>query len=338
MTVDFYRAEPSAHTSWRLAVLMGANSRTYKFALGAALLQYAAQDRTEVTLEELAAPYAKRLLEHLAEAPQAPSGQSLRDSDFLAVAKQEAEESSRLGHPTERLLHAAVKSMPAMVMRKFHNLGGGTQTAHHFYELTGMSGKRIVHLTADLRRIAQSEQTSGLRGELDARWNIVENSFATGIGRSLIEEGVAVDLETLKVTDKRRRRPVTGVTEALIGFQHGRCLICTQPVGPGDETAVDHVFPFSLMTRFGGLSGWQGPDLDVIWNLAPAHKPCNSTKSDRLPTSAELHRLAQRNEAIMQSPHPLRRTLQVSLRDARHSSSVGYQWPRFLRHVQASFG
>ncbi|MEU1941096.1 HNH endonuclease [Streptomyces sp. NPDC020125] len=336
MTADFYRTEPNARASWRLAVLMGANSRTYKFALGTVLLGYAAQDRTEVTLEELAAPYAMRLLAHQAEEPQAPSSQSLRNSDFLAVAKQEAEESTRLGHPTDRLLHAAVKSMPTMVMQKFHNLRGGTQTAHRFYELTGTPSKRVVQLTPALRSIAQSEQTSSLSDELDARWSIVESSFAAGIGRSLIEEGVAVDWETLKITDKRRRRPVTGVTEALIGFQHGRCLICTQPIGPDDETAVDHVFPFSLMTRMGGVSGWKGPDLDVIWNLAPAHKPCNSDKSDRLPSSEELHRLAQRNEAIMQSPHPLRRTLQLSLRDVRHGRGLGDQWPHFLRQVQAS--
>ena len=38
----------------------------------------------------------------------------------------------------------------------------------------------------------------------------------------------------------------------------------------------------------------------------------------------------------MQSPHPLKRTLQVSLRDVRYSSSVGHPWPHFPRHVQAS--
>lgn len=116
-----------------------------------------------------------------------------------------------------------------------------------------------------------------------------------------------MDWETLQLTDKRRRRSVTRVTDALIGFQHGRCLICAQPITPGDSTAVDHVFPYSLMQRFGGVSGWDGPDLDLIWNLAPAHQACNSAKSDRLPTPEELHRLAQRNEAIMHSPHPLRK-------------------------------
>lgn len=337
MTVEFYRAEPSARTSWRLAVLMGANTRTYKFALGSALLEYAARDLTEVTLDELAVPYAMGLVAHLAEAPQAPSGAPPGESDFLTVARQEAAESTTLGRPTERLLHAAGRSMPAMVMQKFHNLGGGTKVAHRFYELAGGPRKRIVRLTPDLRRIARSEQAAGLRAELGARWSIVESSFAAGVGRSLVTEGVAVDWATLKLTDKRRRRSVTGVADALIGFQHGRCLICTAPITPDDETAVDHVFPHSLMRRFGEVSGWRGPDLDVIWNLAPAHQTCNSAKSDRLPAPDELHRLAQRNEAILRSPHPLRKTLQLTLRGAGYSGVSG-QWPYFLRRVQAVCG
>jgi 5-methylcytosine-specific restriction endonuclease McrA len=335
MTAEFYRVEPSARTSWRLAVLMGANTRTYKFALGTALLEYAAQDRTEVTLDELAVPYAMGLVAHLAEAPQAPSGPPLGESDFLTAARQEAPESTTLGRPTERLLDAAVRSMPAMVMQKFHNLGGGTEVAHRFYELAGSPRKRIVRLSANLRQVARSEQAAGLRAELGARWSIVESSFAAGVGRSLITEGVAVDWATLKLTDKHRRRSVTGVTDALIGFQHGRCLLCTAPIAPGDETAVDHVFPHSLMRRFGAVSGWRGPDLDVIWNLAPAHQTCNGAKSDRLPTPEELHRLAQRNEAILHSPHPLRKTLQLTLRSAGYSGGPA-QWPAFLRQVQAA--
>ncbi|WP_410535470.1 HNH endonuclease [Streptomyces sp. KL2] len=337
MTVEFYRVEPSARTSWRLAVLMGANTRTYKFALGTALLEYAAQDRTEVTLDELAVPYAMGLVAHLAEAPQAPSGAPLGESDFLTVARQEAEESTTLGRPTELLLHAAVRSMPAMVMQKFHNLGGGAEVAHRFYELAGGPRRRIVRLTSDLRQVARSEQAAGLRAELGARWSIVESSFAAGVGRSLITEGVAVDWATLRLMDKRRRHSVTGVADALIGFQHGRCLICTDPITPDDGTAVDHVFPHSLMRRFGEVSAWRGPDLDVIWNLAPAHQACNGAKSDRLPTPEELHRLAQRNEAILRSPHPLRKALQLTLRGAGYSGVPG-QWPYLLRQVQAVCG
>ncbi|WP_031484287.1 HNH endonuclease domain-containing protein [Streptomyces bicolor] len=329
----FYAQDASARTSWRLAVLMGANSRTYKFALGAAVLDAAGRGQREIPLAELAAPYALELARRLGDAPQAPEGAALRDSDFLTIAKEERAGTLEAGQPTERLLEAATRSMPAMVMQKFHNLRGGIQVPHRFFELTGDSRKRVVRLTGDALRIARSEQAVGLQAELDARWSIVESSFAAGVGRSLIEDGVAVDWDSLRLTDKKRRRSVTKVADALIGFQHGRCLICDEVVSPEQTVAVDHVFPFALMRRLHSVRAWAGPDLDALWNLAPAHAACNGGKSDRLPFPVEVHRLALRNEAIMDSPHPLRKTLQLSLRQAlggRRSTS----WPEFLQAVR----
>ncbi|GAA4638848.1 hypothetical protein GCM10023196_098180 [Actinoallomurus vinaceus] len=329
----FFREDPTPRASWRLAVLMGANSRTYKFALGEALLELAGTGRTDAPLTELARPYAMRLVRHLEEAPQAPAVQELRDTDFLAIARREAAESVRLGQPTEALIRAAVQSMPAMVMQKFTNVPGGTTLPHRFYELTGAPRERIVRFTPEMQRLAMSEHADVLRGELGARWAIVESSFSTGVGASLMREGVAVDLQTLALTDKRRRRAITGVKEATIGFQHGRCLICNDPLAAEDPYAIDHVFAFSYMERMGGLRGWQGPDLDAIWNLAPVHDACNSAKSNRLPTPDEQRRLAQRNEAIQQSPHPLKKTLQLTLSAWKYDSSRPANWFAFIGNV-----
>ncbi|GHB75531.1 hypothetical protein GCM10010377_77390 [Streptomyces viridiviolaceus] len=330
---DFYAFDASPRASWRLAVLMGANARTYKFALGQALLDLAQQGRTLVELAELAAAYSLHLVRHLADNPQAPHSVQFGDNDFLTVATQESAATLTAGHPTERLVAAAERSMPAMVMQKFHNLRGQTTVPHTFYELAGPPGHRQVRLTPALLRLAQSEQTPLLTAELAARWSIVECSFTTGVGRSLIHEGVIVDRDTLQITDKRRRRPVTGLTQATAGFQHGRCLICTNPLHPDAAIAVDHVFPFSLMHRLAAVGPWPGPDLDALWNLAPAHFACNQAKSDRLPTQAELARLAARNDAIMHSPHPLRCTLQLTLNTAWPGRSAA-SWPQFLTAVQ----
>ncbi|MER8066752.1 HNH endonuclease [Streptomyces sp. NPDC094034] len=328
----FYQRDASARASWRLAVLMGSNSRTYKFALGAALLDVAGRGQREIPLAEFATPYAWELARRIEDAPQAPEGVALGDSDFLAIARKERAQTLAAGQPTDRLLAAAVRSMPAMVMRKFHNLRGGSQVPHLFFELTGGPRERVVRLTHDTLTVARSEQGAGLRAELEARWSIVESSFAAGVGRSLIEEGVAVDWDSLRLTDKKRRRSVAGVADALIGFQHGRCLICDGVVVPGEAVAVDHVFPFSLMERQRSVGGWAGPDLDALWNLAPAHATCNGVKSDRTPRAVEVCRLALRNEAIADSPHPLKKTLQLSLQQAlggRRRTS----WPEFLRAV-----
>ncbi|MFD7132250.1 HNH endonuclease [Streptomyces sp. NPDC059894] len=332
---EFYAQDASARASWRLAVLMGANSRTYKFALGQSLLEFGRHGQEAVPLADLAIAYSFSIVSHLARSPQAPQAAEWGENDFLAVASQESAATLGDGRPTERLVAAAVRSIPAMVMRKFHNLRGDTAVPHTFYELSGSGRQRVVRLTPDLLRLAQSEQAAGLAAELDARWSIVESSFAAGVGRSLVEEGVAVDWDTLKITDRRRRRSVTGIVESTVGFQHGRCLLCDEVLGPNDAVAVDHVFPFSLMLRLGGVGSWHGPDLDALWNLAPAHATCNGAKSDRLPTQAELARLARRNEAIAQSPHPLRRTLQLTLKNALPGRYVS-SWAEFLRAVQAA--
>ncbi|MEU0565160.1 hypothetical protein ABZ297_07180 [Nonomuraea sp. NPDC005983] len=337
MTVEFFREEPTARSSWRLAVLMGANVRTYKFALGGALLGAAAEGRADILLRDLAKPYAMSLVEHLAQAPQASPKVVAGGLDFLSVAREEAAESEQLGSPTEKLLAAAMKSMPAMVMQKFHNLrgDGGAEVPHRFYEVTGTSQERVVKLTDHLREVALSEQKASLQAELAARWSIVETSFAAGVGRSLVEEGVAVDLEALQITDKERRRSVAGVTEAVIGFQHGRCIICAELLNPGvDDVAVDHVFPYSFKRLLPGA----GIDLDAIWNLAPAHRPCNGQKSNQPPTQGQLTRLALRNEAIMQSPHPLKRTLQLTLK--RHGFTGGRvgEWWDFIQEVRNQLG
>ncbi|MFE3881367.1 HNH endonuclease [Streptomyces lydicus] len=334
-TDDFYAADPGSRASWRLAVLMGANSRTYKFALGHALLTHAARGDTSVALTDLAAAYAMALVEHAAQAPQAPAPAAIGENDFLAVTAGESEESRRLGRPTDRLLEAAVRSMPTMVMEKFHNLPGRTQVPHRFYDLAGSTRSRTVLLTPELIRLAQSEQAAGLHAELEARWNIVETSFTIGIGRSLIREGVAVDWTTLTLTDKRRRRPVTKVKDAMIGFQNGRCFLCDEVIGPFDDTAIDHVFPFSLMNRFAGTTGWHGPDLDALWNLAPVHASCNSTKGARLPFPTEISRLARRNEAIMPSQYPLSRTLRLSLTQGGNRPTTS--WLDFLHEVEKLF-
>ena len=143
------------------------------------------------------------------------------------------------------------------------------QGPHRFYELTGPARNKVVRLTPELSGLAESEQAPLLRHEVTARWNIVETSFASGIGRSLVGDGVIVDLATMTITDRLRRKSITGVTDAVVGFQHGRCLICNDVLVPGEPIAVDHVFPFALMHRL-GVTGWTGPDLDSYRNRCRA--------------------------------------------------------------------
>jgi hypothetical protein len=329
--MEFYSSHPTPTTAWRLAVLMGANSRTYKFALAQALLEHARAGLAEVTLPELAGRYALALVSRPGEMPQAPSSRELGQQDFLHISREEADASLRDGRPSERLLDAATRTMPGMVMEKFHNLGGGTQLPTRFYEIRGRGPHRKVILTPAMMKIVEGDDGPALDGELEGRWRIVESSFAAGVGRSLITQGVTVDLASGTVVDKLRRRSLAGVREALGGFQHNRCQVCDELLASDAAVAIDHVFPFSLMSR-GVPLGWADLDLDSIWNLAPAHATCNGAKSNRPPTVEEVVRLGQRNAAIMRSPHPLKRTLELTLR-ARGYAGRPDDWPKFLGQV-----
>ncbi|MEW1923123.1 HNH endonuclease [Streptomyces sp. NPDC088360] len=331
---SFYVADPTERASWRLAVLMGANSRTYKFALAEALLGFAEEGREDVTLAEFAVPYSLGLVRHQLHTPQASSAVEETPTDFLVIAREEAEETLRLGHPTERLSAAAQRSMPAMVMQRFHNLKGGSEVPHRFYDLQGTGQRRTVVLTPELRRLAASEQAPVLRDELAARWRIVESCFAAGIGRGVVQAGLSVDRDAGVLLDRQRRRSVAGVVEGVIGFQHGRCLICWMPILSKESAVVDHVFPLAFMRRLAGVNAWHGPDLDALWNLAAAHARCNSDKSAELPGSALLLRLAARNAAIRRSPKRLRDTLALSLGRSVGDGSTA-QWMRLFREIAA---
>ena len=276
---DFFRAEPTAHASWRWAVLMGANSRTYKFPLGHALLELAALERDAVTVEELAGRYAMEIARRIGDAPQAPERTNLTATDFLTVAKEEAAESLKSGQPSSRLVEAATKSIPGMVMEKFHNVHGG-KLPHTFYSLRGRGRDRVVELSPDLRRIAQSPQLASLQGELEARWSIVETSFTTGVGRSVMEDGLAFDFAEWRLTDKRRRRSVAGVKEALIGFQHGRCLTCGDIFRPQDRVAIDHMFPLASGPNWTstGCGTWPPLTTPATPTRAPARRRRRSSR------------------------------------------------------------
>ncbi len=261
--MKFYRAEPTAVTSWRMAVLMGANSRTYKFALGYALLDLARRGQQDISLADLATPYAMQLVHRAQLYPQGPTSSVSGSADFLTILVEESDASRRHGIPTDRLLDAAVASIPQMVMRKFHNLRGFGEVPHRFYDVHGRGSGRRVIVTPELLHVAKNEAVLGL--ELDARWSIVEACFQAEVGRHLVSSGVTVSPDGRQLLAPVRRVAVAGAREALMGFQHGRSFYCQEAVTVDSGSVhVDHVYPFSLMTT----GSWCGPDLNGVWNLS----------------------------------------------------------------------
>jgi 5-methylcytosine-specific restriction endonuclease McrA len=303
--------------SWRQAILLGRNSRTYKFALGAALLEVAQGGERRVSLEDLARPYAVQLARHATRNPQAPTASVSGPEDFLAVLKRDGAQTLDLEEPTDDLLAAAVHSMPAMVMQKFHNLAGRTTVDHEFYAIRGSGSRRFVELGEPLFGILERRRILG--EELEARWEIVEACFDDQIGPGLVQEGVVLSDDGEQLLGRRRRVAVTRARDALSGFQGGRCFYCQEPFSAlSSQLHVDHVFPVALMA----VGGQSMPDLNGLWNLVLACAPCNLRKSSRLPTVDEIARLIDRNEVVMQSPFPLRKTLDLAFRSVSRGGAT----------------
>jgi len=63
--LPFQDAAPTPAGDWRHIVRFGRNVASYKFALGRALLNLAAQQQTFARLEDLSVPYAAGICEHL---------------------------------------------------------------------------------------------------------------------------------------------------------------------------------------------------------------------------------------------------------------------------------
>jgi len=307
MAVEFFQAERTAVTAFRMAVLLGANTRTYKFALAQSLLDIAATGNDLVSDEELAAKCVAALLVRGPERPQASTRNPFGPKDFLTALASEAKSASNLTTPSDHLTELGARTMLKMVLSKFHNLRGIGQVPYLFYTFESRGRFLYVRLSSEMMAIGTSKNVPMLLAENEARWGIVESSFDTEIGRGLLESGLVVADEGDLLVDPRRRIAVSNSRDALTGFQHGRYFYCAEQLAADDATPhVDHVIPFFLQAR--GI--WKGPNLNGIWNLVVAHSRCNMRKTSAPPLASDLARLWQRNERIAWSPHPLKRAVE----------------------------
>jgi 5-methylcytosine-specific restriction endonuclease McrA len=298
--LPFQDATPSPAGDWRHIVRFGRNVASYKFALGQALLELAAQQQTFVPLPDLAVPYAAGLSEHLqVEDRQTTSAQS----QFLDACRSR----NRGELDNAKLAEVTVRLGFTNVIDAFHVSRGGQPTETRFF-IDERASRQGITLTDHLLELANGQQAKVLPREVDARWNLVQMSWGLRLGTRLVSFEMIPDEDAvdLYAPARLRRGPVTGVRDALSGYQDGRCAYChTEFTDIGtSRVAVDHVLPFVLMSH-----GWQDGDLHQVWNFVLACYACNSTKRDRPPAADWMPWLEQRGEYLIASHHPLRETL-----------------------------
>lgn len=299
----FIHSGPDEATYLRSIVLFGDNTASYKFALTRALLDLAEQQRTSVTLQELAPHFAGHILNHV------QTGQvqgTMRNSIFLNAAQ--AQVNGQLGLDDFHAITA--QHAFRYVLDLYHRLPGG-ETSIQFY-VQERKPRRLV-LTDELLALT-ADQRGQLAQETEARWQLVEHAWTEaregqGGERPIVFDPLSEEL-VLVPWRYQTRKALTKFRPALSGYQKGRCFYCFAEVDPNDGEVchVDHVFPWSLSFRL------TDTDLNGVWNLVLACAECNAGvggKFDAIPDQRFLERLHRRNSYLIDSHHPLREALML---------------------------
>jgi 5-methylcytosine-specific restriction endonuclease McrA len=295
-------AGPQAVDSWRDIVLYGANTATYKFALGRSLLELARTGASTVSLEDLAVPFSRHMVDHVRQVTR----QSVTPSNrYVALCRHYLEDAIN-----ETELHSATMVYGfRYVLDAFHKVVGGRTAPMEFYRVHRSGRGRELILSDDLLAVAAAPIAGSLDAETETRWSLVERTWqAKHDGAGQLTVAYERPSESLVPLLLGKRRPFRfGVRPALNGYQHGFCFYCYRPISVLSEgengSDVDHFLPFSSFAR--GVHY----DLESVWNLVLACRPCNSNKYAHAPAHRYLPQLAMRNEWLIASNHPLRETV-----------------------------
>ncbi|NEU77571.1 HNH endonuclease domain-containing protein [Nostoc sp. UIC 10630] len=296
----FFAIDPTLEDYWRAAILFGKNVACYKFALGKSLLELATMGKTIITLDELAEPFSRHVVEHLQQC-DTQNQASEKPYPFIQACRQ-----FNKGEITkDKLIATTAQEAFKVVLDKFHNVNSQPLSVRFFDKTRGG-----ITVTDELFRLAQTEQFQNFTQEVEARWRLVETAWELNISRNLIAVSYDPELKLLfTISDCNRRTDVTSCRDALNGYQKGKCFysfadISIKPTQV-NLTDVDHFLPHTL-----GKYGIQ--NLDGVWNLVLSSQNCNRGergKFDRLPHIRYLERLHTRNEYLIKSNHPLKETL-----------------------------
>jgi hypothetical protein len=300
----FEQVNPSTESYWRSIILFGRNSASFKFALAKALLEFADEGVTSVTLEKLARPYSRHLTEHLRNTQKQGTSGSSR---FLEACRK-----FNSGEISEDALLAETVSRGFQnVIDAFHNVNQGVLPVR-FYVDERKGGNRIV-ITDELLKLKESAQFRNFPLETEARWRLVETAWSLNVSANLLSVQHDDQQQLLYIQTRNSRINVTSARDALNGYQKGKCFYCFADISVDafspNLADVDHFFPFTLVQSYGCA---YNATINGVWNLVLACQRCNrgaEGKFARVPALKYLERLHTRNSFLINSHHPLRETL-----------------------------
>jgi len=291
--------KPSLEALWRSVILIGKNSASYKFALAKALMKEKGEN-SELSFEEVAKIYSKELCDHLKLEDKQGTFSS---SKFLDVCRNF--NSGKVSY--DELIQTTVKLGFNNVFDAFHNVANGELDLKFFEK--DKKNKKLI-LTENFYNLIHSNDKESLIDEAEARWRLVETAWSLKIPKHHInvkydELGQLLYIEETKT----RRKNITGIRDALNGYQNGKCFYCGKPIaenGNYNGVDVDHFFPHRLQRYNNRIN------LDGAWNLVLSCTSCNrgeNGKFDKIPKNKLIYRLEMRNNYLIASNHPLKETL-----------------------------
>lgn len=302
MTTQFQINDPSLESQWRAIILFGKNSATYKFAFAKSLLGLIEQEKTKISLDELAIPFANSIVEHLKKSDKQGNASS---SKFLEGCRSYINEKIT----KEDLYSLTEKYGFVNVVNAFQNVNGGT-IPNAFYEKNYSQGKKEIIVTDNLLKIKELFQYRNLEQEVEARWSLVETAWNLQINPNLLEVKYDASKSLFFIESNLMRRiDITSVRDSLNGYQKGKCFYSYQDISINKNDIniceVDHFLP-----HINKLAHSQtGANINGVWNLVLADSSINLHKKARIPEKRFLQRLFNRNEFYIESKHPLSETI-----------------------------
>lgn len=234
----FQEEKPSLESYWRSIVLFGVNTACYKFSLAQSLLKLSEENKSEITLHELADKYSENICRHIAQYPRQSTSNS---SAFLAACQLYIQNQI----PKEELIFITEKKGFNWVLDCFHNVNGSVLPISFF---TKSTSKSIV-LTDELYRLQESLQAPDLLIESESRWNLVENAWKQKDNPEYAYISYDDKSKHLFTAKALERIDITPARGALNGYQKGKCFYCYADINVTNDSNnscdVDHFIPFS---------------------------------------------------------------------------------------------
>lgn len=302
MNSQFQQNDPSIESQWRAIILFGKNSATYKFAFAKALLQLIEKEKTAISLNELAIPFAESIVSHISKSDKQGNSKS---STFLKACREFLKGSIS----QDELYRLTTKHGFNNVVDAFQNVNGG-EIKNKFYEKNYGTGKKEIVITDDLLKIKELFQYRNLEQEVEARWCLVETAWNLNINPNMLEVEYDESKSMFFIEHNLMRRvEITSVRDALNGYQKGKCFYSYKDISINkkEETtcAVDHFLPHLNKAEHVKT----GVNINGVWNLVLADNKVNLDKKAKVPELRFLQRLHNRNEYYIESKHPLAETI-----------------------------